>query len=103
MKSKYLQFLPYILILVMTYYVLPILIEDTGSAMFILLAVIPLIVFVNSFLCGRRHNFQWVLVVLAMALFVPSIFMYYNATALVYTFWYGFIAAAGCFAGAFLN
>ena len=87
----------------MTYYVLPVLIEDTGSAMFILLAVVPLIVFVNSFLCGRRHNFQWVLVALAMVLFVPSIFMYYNPTALVYTFWYGVIAAAGCFAGAFLK
>lgn len=96
-------FLPYASVLAAAYYLLPLLMKDTGSAMFILLACMPLIVFVSSFLCCRRHRFQWVMIVLTFVLFLPSTYFYFNTTALGYSVFYAIVSAAGCFAGEFLS
>ena len=96
-------FLPYAAVLAAAYYLLPLLMDDTGSAMFILLACMPLIVFVSSFLCCRRHRFQWLMIALTVVLFLPSMYFYFNSSALAYSVFYGIVSAAGCFAGEFLS
>ena len=96
-------FLPYASVLAAAYYLLPLLMNDTGSAMFILLACMPLIVFFSSFMCCRRHRFQWVMIVLTVVLFLPSMYFYFNATAFGYSVFYAIVSAAGCFAGEFLS
>lgn len=95
--------LPYILVLAAAYYLLPLLMVDTGSAMFILLLCLPAIVFINSFLFGRRHCFKWQMIVFAIILFIPTVFIYFNSAAAFYGVYYGAVSAAGCFAGEFLN
>lgn len=100
-KSK--CFWPYMLVLAAAYYLLPLLMVDTGSAMFILLVCIPLVVFVNSFIFCRRYHFQWLMIVLTMVLFLPGIAFYYNSSAACYSVFYGVVSAAGCFAGEFLS
>lgn len=94
---------PYILVLAAAYYLLPLLMVDTGSAMFILLVCTPLVVFANSFIFCRRYRFQWLMIVLTVVLFLPGLVFYYNPSAACYGVFYGVISAAGCFAGEFLS
>lgn len=93
----------YAMVLAAAYYILPLLMVDTGSAMFILLLCLPVIVFVSSFIFARRHSFQWQIIALTVLLFLPSMIFYFNPTAAFYSVYYGIVSAAGEFAGEFLS
>lgn len=91
--------LPYLVILAADFYLLPFLIRSTGAAMILLLIVMPLICLVSSIVYGFRHAFNIVFVVLVIILFIPSIFIFYNASAWIYALAYGIIALIGNLAG----
>lgn len=95
MKKKMTLFIPYAVVLGLDFYIFPCLIKDTGSAMFMLLCVIPLIAFICSVVYGIRQGFDGVMPVAAVILFLPTIFIYYNTTAYVYVFIYGIITFVG--------
>ena len=50
----------YYLIIFIAFYLVPILIKDTGSGMFILLIVIPLITLITSIVYGLRNTFDFI-------------------------------------------
>lgn len=50
----------YYFIIFITFYLIPILIQDTGSGMFILLIVIPLITLITSIIYGLRNVFDFI-------------------------------------------
>lgn len=95
MKKKWIAPAPYILVLAADFYLLPLLIKNTGVAMLLMLCVIPLIALICSILYGVRHGFDLLLPVIAAVLFFPTIFIYYNESAWIYTVVYGIIALAG--------
>ena len=95
MKKKLLGVLPYIAALAVNFYLLPRLIADTGTAMVLMLCVMPLLTFIISLLYGVRQGFWLPLSVIAMVLFAPTIFLYYNETAWPYVFIYGVLSLAG--------
>lgn len=85
----------YYLIIAITYYLLPFLIIDTGSAMFMLLIVMPLIVLITSFICGLKNGFHiWYAVIVGL-LFIPTIYLHYNESAWIYTLIFGALALTG--------
>lgn len=94
MKKRLLALLPYVIILAIAFYVLPLLIIDTGSAMFMLLLIIPLLTFICSVIFGVRQGFDFLLTIAVIILFAPTIF-YYNMSAWVYIIAYGVIAIVG--------
>ena len=81
MKNRWRTLLPYGLILAADFYLLPLLIRDTGTAMLMLLCGLPLGAFGCGVLYGARHGFSLLLPLLAMLLFVPTLPIHYNATA----------------------
>lgn len=84
----------YILLFVV-FYVIPWLIKDTGSAMIVMLMMIPLICLITSIFYGIRNGFDfWYILIVAM-MFAPSIFMFYNSSAWVYAVGYTVIALLG--------
>ncbi len=87
--------LPFLLITVLAFYLLPLLRSDTGSAILLLLVVIPAICFVCSIIYGVKHSFHIVYSAIVVFLFIPTIFIYYNSTAWVYILAYGVIALIG--------
>ncbi|MDD4796974.1 MAG: hypothetical protein PHO66_04335 [Eubacteriales bacterium] len=87
--------LPYWLIIALGFYLLPLLIGDTGSAMAILLIALPLICLICALVYGAKHAFHWLFAVGIALLFVPSIFLFYNASAWVYSPGYGVVVAVG--------
>ena len=95
MKQKLLALLPYAIVLAIIFYVLPLLIKDTGSGMFMLLLVIPLLTLICAVIYGVRQGFDFLLPVTATILFAPTIFIFYNRSAWVYIIAYAVIALVG--------
>ena len=85
----------YYLIIFIAFYLVPILIKDTGSGMFILLIVIPLITLITSIIYGLRNTFDFIYPLIVAILFIPTLFIYYNTSALVYVIVYSMIAVIG--------
>ncbi|GAB2026015.1 hypothetical protein OfM1_20880 [Lactovum odontotermitis] len=91
--------LSHLVILAADFYLLPLIISSTGAAMFLLLIVMPFICLVSSIVYGFRHSFNIVFVVLSSILFIPSIFIFYNASAWIYVLAYGIITLIGNLTG----
>lgn len=100
--EKIRKMLPYLVVLVFAFYLLPFLIKDTGSGMFILLIGIPMICFVVSVIYGMKNSFYWLFSLLVMLLFTPTIFIFYNDSATIYILAYGIISLIGNFIGSLL-
>lgn len=85
----------YYFIIFIIFYLIPILIQDTGSDMFILLIVIPLITLITSIIYGLRNVFDFIYPLIVAILFIPTLFIYYNASAWTYILVYSMIAVIG--------
>ena len=83
------------ILLIIDFYVIPCFIKDTGSAMIIMLMIIPLICLVTSIFYGIRNGFDFLYILIVAIIFMPSIFMFYNSTAWVYIVGYTVIALLG--------
>ena len=89
------KLLPYLAVVVLTMYGLPLIIQDTGSAMFVLLAAIPAVCFLTGAALGRRHGFQLGYPLAVALLFLPTIFLFYNGSAAVYLGIFSLVALVG--------
>lgn len=95
MKKKLIPYVIYVLVLASVFYVLPLLIQDTGSGMFVLLLVFPALTFIASLVYGILRGFDIVLPVAVAMLFIPTLFIFYNESAWVYIPAYSVIALIG--------
>ena len=77
------------------FYVIPRFIKDTGSAVIVMLMIIPLICLITSVFYGIRNGFDFWYILIAAIMFTPSIFMFYNSSAWVYVIGYAVIALLG--------
>lgn len=93
----------YYLVLILNFYLLPLLIRDTGSGMLVLLILVPLICLITSILYGKKNGFNILYSLFVALLFIPSIFIYYNSSAMIYILAYGVIACIGSVIGDFLR
>lgn len=93
--TKIKAMLPFLTVIILDFYLSPLLINDTGTAMMLLLVTVPLICFVCSIIYGVINSFNVLYAILVAILFVPSIFIFYNTTAWVYIAGYGIIALIG--------
>lgn len=82
-------------ILALAYYILPMAIADTGSAMFMMLGALPILTLVASYCYGVSKHHTWIFPFLVMGLFIPVIYIYLNSTAFVYIFIYGALSCIG--------
>lgn len=95
MKNKLIKLIPYALVLAVDFYLLPFLIRDTGIAMLMMLCVIPLIAFMCSVIYGVRQGFNLIMPITSVLLFFPTIFIFYNESALIYVVIYGIVTFVG--------
>lgn len=73
------------------FYFLPLLIQDTGSAMMILLVVFPILCIMFGSLVAIKQNFQPLFALGVALVFLPTIFFYYNQSAWIYSVVYGLL------------
>lgn len=81
--------------LLLNFYILPLLISDTGSAMVMMLFVMPLLCFLISIGYGLKNGFHVLYGMFVALMFIPSIFIFYNESAWIYALAYGMIAFIG--------
>ena len=93
----------YLIVITLAFYVLPAFINDTGIGIFFLLILTPIICFVTSIIYGIRHSFNLIFLLLIIALFIPTIFIFYNESAAVYVLIYGINAVIGNLLGSLIK
>ena len=71
------------ILLFIDFYIIPRFIKDTGSAVIVMLMIIPLICLITSVFYGIRNGFDFWYILIAAIMFTPSIFMSYNSSAWV--------------------
>ena len=79
MMDKLKKNLVFYLLLLIDFYIVPWFIKDTGSAMIVMLVIIPLI----SVFYGIRNGFNFWYILIVAIMFAPSIFIFYNSSAWV--------------------
>ncbi len=91
-----------ILIQALLFYCLPLFAGPTDimGMIFIILSA----TFVISFLIGllEQSRFKYLYPIITAVIFIPSVFIYYNESALVHSLWYFVISCIGLFFGALL-
>ena len=97
--QKIKKMIPYLAVLLITFYLLPLCMRDAGIAMILMLIVMPLICLVCSLMYGFKQGFYWIYPIAAAALFTPTIWIYYNSSAWVYILVYAGAALIGDFVG----
>lgn len=80
---------------IINFYVVPFFIKDTSSAIFILMVLMPLISFSTSVVYGIKNGLKAHYFIFSTLLFIPSLFIYYNATAWIYVVLFSGISLIG--------
>lgn len=87
----------YYVLIIINFYVFPLLMQDTGSGMFVLFLLIPLGCLITSFFYGFKNGFDFLYIGVVIILSLSSIFVYFNDSALPYAIIYILIAMIGNF------
>jgi len=87
MKYILIKLLPYIIVFTVLFYGVGYFAPFEISPI-ILLLFNPLIVFVAGIIYSVRHGFKWYFLLLIPVLFIPSVFLFYNDSALFYAAFY---------------
>lgn len=82
-------------VLALDFYILPLLIRNTGSAMIFMLIIIPVVCFITSVIYGFKNEFNFWYAPIAAVIFIPTIFLFYNSSAWFYAVIYGVISLIG--------
>lgn len=104
-KAAARAFIPYLWMYICLFYLLPLpSVLDTHSAnstllTYALFIVNPVIVFLGYFMFGLKAGFHWWAPLVTGILFFPTVYIYYNQTALVYTLIYLGLAWVGIICG----
>lgn len=97
------QMLPYLAVCGAAFYGLPLLGGDTGYFIILLLIIYPVLCLLTGFIYGLISGFHPALPLLVTVLYLPTVCLHYNTTALPYAFTFLFITfignGTGCLAG----
>ena len=92
---------PFLFIIVLAFYGLPFI--DQESGMLTLLILFPLVCLLVALVYGLKYSFSLLYSILVMALFIPTIFIFYNETANIYVGIYGVFSLVGNLLGSFFR
>ena len=98
--KKSIVILPYVGVLSVCFYLLPMLAKNTISGMIILAIIIPLVCFALALIGGLRGALKPMFSVIVGIMFLPSVFIFLNASALIYCIAYGLLFLLGSLVGA---
>lgn len=89
----------FLLIIMISFYLLPLMIKDTGSGMLVLLIALPVISFLSSLIYGLKNGFQPFFSIVLTVFYIPSVFLLYNHSAMIYALIYGVLSFFGMLIG----
>ena len=100
MKKSIKSIIIFLLINIALFYILPSLIKDTGSAIMVLLVILPLSCLFVAVIYGSLNSFHIAYPLLVALAFTPTLWIFFNESAWVYIPAYGGIALIGNLIGA---
>ena len=101
--AKLKRMFPYLIVNALLFYLAPWVIQDTGSDMFISLVVLPLSCLIVAWRYGSRYSFDLLFSILTALIFIPTVFIFYNSSAMIYILIYGGVSMIGNAIGAGLS
>lgn len=90
----------YSVILIIVFYLIPLLFKGSIASLFI---INPLVVLFCSIIYGKNYKMCFIIPIITALFFFPSIFIFYNESAWIYTILYIIISLIGDFVGLMLN
>ena len=91
------------LVLAVNYFLMPLSIFDSDSAMAILLFLMPLVTLLTCFSYGCGHQVTWLLPLLSALLYLLSALLLFDSSWFSFTFLYAVLSFAGHGAGRWLR
>lgn len=101
--KKYIKEIIISVLQLLLFYILPIFAGPTDEMGMVFLIIIG--TFILSLLIGILSNnkIKYFYSILTAIIFVPSVFIYYNESALIHAIWYLAVASVGLFIGCLIN
>lgn len=101
--KKYLKEIIIFLLQLFMFYVFPLFAGPTDGMGMVLLIIIT--TFILSILIGilSKEKIKYLYSIIIAILFIPSVFIYYNESALIHSIWYLIIATIGLIIGILIN
>jgi len=101
--KNYIKEIILLLIQLFMFYIFPLFAGPTDAMGMVFLIIIS--TFILSILMGiiSKEKIKYLYPVIVSILFIPSIFIYYNSSALVHSLWYLVVSATGLLVGTILS
>lgn len=101
--KKYIKEIIILILQLCMFYILPLFAGPTDAMGMVFLIIISTLAlsFVLGIISGNSLKFLYPIVT-AVA-FIPSVFIYYNQTALIHLLWYFLVSGIGVFLGSFIH
>lgn len=101
--KRYLKEIIILLLQLFMFYIFPLFAGPTDAMGMVLLIILS--TFVLSFVLGciSKEKIKYLYPVIISILFIPSVFIYYNESALIHAVWYLVISCIGMIVGVIIN
>lgn len=97
MKNK--SLLINLVCVILNFYVLPLLFRGNANETILMLVVMPLITIILGTFYTSMNQPHWVYPVLVGVLFIPTMFLYYNLSAIIFAMIHFLAFVVGCLMG----
>jgi len=101
--KRYIKEILILLLQLFTFYIIPLFSSSIGAIGMVL--IILLMTFILSTILGiiSKEKIKYIYPLIVAILFIPSIYIYYNKSALVHSLWYLIDSSIGILIGVILN
>lgn len=101
--NKYIKEIIILVIQLLVFYILPIFSGQNGGMGLILLILLATLLLSIIITIISKNKIKYLYSIIISILFIPSIFIYYNESALIHSLWYLIISSIGLLIGTILH
>ena len=101
--KKYLKEIIIVLLQLFMFYIFPVFAGPTDTMGMVLLIILATLLLATILGTISNNKIKYCYPILVALLFIPSIWIYYNESALIHSFWYLVISAIGLLIGMAIN
>ena len=101
--KKYIKELIILIIQLFTFYICPLFAGPTDAMGMVLLIILATLILATILGITSNNKIKYGYPILVALLFIPSIWIYYNESALIHSVWYLVISLVGLFIGTAIN
>lgn len=97
--EKIKKMLPFLSTNILAFYILPLVVRSNYFLVVTLMMLFPLLTLGESMMCANKCGFSILYAILVGAFFIPTVYIFYNSSALIYVLFYVIAAIIGSFIG----